>query len=80
MWRRLAATAPIGPLAWEPPYAARAALEKEKKKDKKKKKEEELQLLTYATVTAMQHLSYVCKLHYSLGQCRILDPLSEARD
>ena len=30
-WRRLAATAPIGPLAWEPQYVAL------KKKDKKKK-------------------------------------------
>ena len=27
-WYRLAATAPIRPLAWEPPYAADAALEK----------------------------------------------------
>ena len=32
--RRPAATAPIGPLAWEPPYAAGMALEKEKKKKK----------------------------------------------
>ena len=31
------ATAPIGSLAWEPPYAAGAALEKTKKKKKKKK-------------------------------------------
>ena len=28
LWRRSAATAPIGPLAWGPPYAAGAALEK----------------------------------------------------
>ena len=27
LWRRLAATAPIQPLAWEPPYAAGAAQE-----------------------------------------------------
>ena len=33
---RLVATAWIRPLAWEPPYAARAALEKAKKKTKKK--------------------------------------------
>ena len=36
LWRRLAATVPIRPLAWEPPYAAGAALEKTtttKKKD-----------------------------------------------
>ena len=28
LWRTPVATAPIGPLAWEPPYAARSALEK----------------------------------------------------
>ena len=27
LWCRLVATAPIGPLAWEPPYAVGAALE-----------------------------------------------------
>ena len=32
LWRRLVATALIGPLAWEPPYAAGAALEKTKQK------------------------------------------------
>jgi len=31
LWRRLAATALIRPLAWEPPYAVGAALEKTKK-------------------------------------------------
>ena len=31
LWRRPAATAPIGPLAWEPPYAAGVALEKAKR-------------------------------------------------
>ena len=30
LWCRLAATALIGPLAWEPPYAVGAALEKTK--------------------------------------------------
>ena len=43
LWCRLAATAPIGPLAWEPPYAAGAAQEiattttTTTTKDKKKK-------------------------------------------
>ena len=32
LWYRLAATAVIGPLAWEPPYAVGVALEKTKKK------------------------------------------------
>ena len=35
LWRRPAATALFGPLAWEPPYAAGAALKGTK--DKKKK-------------------------------------------
>ena len=31
LWCRSVATAPIGPLSWEPPYAAGAALKKKKK-------------------------------------------------
>ena len=40
LWRRPVATAWIGPLAWEPPYAyaAGAVLKRQKTKDKKKKK------------------------------------------
>ena len=40
LWSRLAATALIGPLAWEPPYTAEVALEKVKRPKKKKKKKE----------------------------------------
>ena len=36
LWRRLKATAPIRPLAWEPPYATGVALEKAKRQKKKK--------------------------------------------
>ena len=36
LWCRLAATAPIRPLAWEPPYAVAAAQEIAKKKKPKK--------------------------------------------
>ena len=32
LWHRLAAKAPLRPLAWEPPYATGVALEKGKKK------------------------------------------------
>ena len=35
-WCRPAAIAPIRPLAWEPPYATGASLEKTKKKKKEK--------------------------------------------
>ena len=38
LWRRLVDTAPIRPLAWEPPSAAGAALEKAPKKKKKRQK------------------------------------------
>uniref|UniRef100_A0A8D0QES3 Ryanodine receptor 1 n=1 Tax=Sus scrofa TaxID=9823 RepID=A0A8D0QES3_PIG len=40
LWRRLAATAPIRPLAWEPPYAAGVALEKAKRQKKEKRERE----------------------------------------
>ena len=33
LWHRPAATAPIQPLAWEPPYAAGVALKKRQKKE-----------------------------------------------
>ena len=36
LWRRPAATAPIRPLAWEPPYAEGAALKRPKEKRKKR--------------------------------------------
>ena len=38
LWRRAVATAPIGPLAWEPLYAMGEALKKAKKKKKRERK------------------------------------------
>ena len=40
----------------------------------------EPQLLAYATATATPDLSHVCHPHHSSQQCRIPNPLSEARD
>ena len=40
----------------------------------------ELQLLATATATATWDPSCVCDLHHSSWQCRILNPLSKARD
>ena len=37
LWCRLAAKAPIGPLAWEPLYVSGVALKKQKDQKKKKK-------------------------------------------
>ena len=42
--------------------------------------EAELQLLAYATAIATQDPSRVCDLYHSSRQCRILNPLSKARD
>ena len=40
----------------------------------------ELQLLAYTTATATPDPSRICSLYHSSWQCRILNPLSEARD
>ena len=42
--------------------------------------EMELKLLTYTTATATWDLSRICHLYHSSWQCRIPNPLSEARD
>ena len=40
LWRRLAAVAPIRPLAWELPYATGTALKKKKKKREREREKE----------------------------------------
>ena len=49
LWCRLAATAPIRPLAWEPPYAVVAAQEMAKRQKKKKKKKRKNKGITRLT-------------------------------
>ena len=39
-----------------------------------------LMLPAYTRATATRDLSHICDLHHSAQQCRILNPLSEARD
>ena len=41
LWSRLTATAVIGPLAWDPPYAVRAALKKKKKRERERERKRE---------------------------------------
>ena len=41
LWCRPVATTLSGPLAWEPPYATRAALKRQQQQQKKKKKKKE---------------------------------------
>ena len=42
--------------------------------------ESELQLLAYTMATARWNPRHICDLHHSSRQCRVLNPLSEARD
>ena len=50
LWHRLAATASIRPLAWEPPCAVGSAIEKPKSKKKKKKRTETQCLYLWAVL------------------------------
>ena len=47
LWYRPAATAPIGPVAWEPPYAVGVALEIAKKTKKKEREREREKTFKY---------------------------------
>ena len=42
--------------------------------------ESELQLLAYTTAPETLDMSYMCDLHHSSWQHRVLNPLKEARD
>ena len=61
LWRRPVATAPIRPLAWEPPYAEGAALEKTKNKQTKKK------LKTLGVPVVVQWLTNPTRNHEAVG-------------
>ena len=61
LWHRLAAVAPIRPLAWEPPYAACAALESQKDKNNKIRKEA---LLPGFQISLRVALCYSSLIHY----------------
>ena len=74
LWRRPVATAPIGLLAWEPPYAVGVAQEMAKKKKEKKKKKEILKALYLKSGTRQEcRLSHVSK-HYTESPSYIIKP------
>jgi len=69
LWRRPVATAPIQPLAWEPPYAAGAAQEiatitttttKRQKTKKKEKKRKEIGKIQVMWLQFNSFFSYFC--------------------
>ena len=59
LWRRPGATAPIRPLAWEPPYAAEVALEMAKKETKKKYDFNYIFEICPDTSFFVAHISYI---------------------
>ena len=58
LWCRPAATAPIGPLAWEPPCAAGAAIKKKRKRRKRNKRKRKDSLCSQFRVACVKQ-----KLH-----------------
>ena len=65
LWSRPAATAPSGPLAWEPPYAAGVSLEKAKKEKRKEKCHLKNDTKEYTLYDST----------YKNGEVEIMDPL-----
>ena len=80
LWCRLAATAPIRSLAWEPPFAAGAALEKAKRQKNKKIKCikcycHSLKFVTFFNVSLMMFQNTAPHLHFSCKPCSFQYPI-----
>ena len=66
--RRPAAAAPIGPLAWKPPYAAGVALKRQtKKKEKERKVETDLKETEKVALIAKQRGEHSRQVPQGLG-------------
>ena len=68
LWCRPVTTAPIGPLAWEPPYALGAAqekakIQKKKKRKKERKRKETKQKKNPAKSTRKKFLAHIQLIH-----------------
>ena len=57
-WRRPAATAPIRPLAWKPPYAEGAAQEMAKRQKQTNKKKSLLTIIRLGNITKAYEIDY----------------------
>ena len=56
LWRRLAAVAPIRPLAWEPPYTSGATVKSKKTKQKQLKPPQKTQNQEMEQIKAVKNL------------------------
>ena len=66
LWRRLATTAPIRPLAWEPPYAAGAAQEIAKRQTNKQTKKTNYGLFSVTQYLDLLLSSIIFQISHSL--------------
>ena len=73
LWRRLAATAPIRSLDWEPPYATGAALKSKKKKNPQTNKNcnQDICVENNVIKQVLLHLSLYSQFHNCGEPCRI---------
>ena len=67
LWCRPAATAPIRPLAWEPPYAEGVAQEKGKKIKKERKKKKTQEFLMWRNGLTVQFISVALPVQFPHG-------------
>ena len=79
LWLRPAATAPIRPLAWEPPYAVGAALEKVKRQKKKKKKKKKKSNPTW-NLSVLKRQNFQIQTHNISHKFHNIDLMIKARE
>ena len=69
LWGRPVAAAPFGPLAWEPPCAAGAAVEKAKDK---KKKEEKISSYSFFSYLELHHYGHQSHRELYISSCLVI--------
>ena len=69
LWYKPVATGPIGPVAWEPPYATAEALKrpkKKKKKEREREKEERKEIKRCSTSQILREIQTQTTMRYEL--------------
>ena len=70
LWRRLVATVPIQPLAWEPPYVTGVAQEMAKSQKAKKPKSQKKKKKKDYSMDSLVAISYFCLLSFAVCKWR----------
>ena len=75
LWCRLAAVTPIGPLAWEPPYAACLAIKRQKTKKQTNKKTHSDSVCLHFCLSSQLMLQLLVRgSHFEKQGCKTLKP------